>query len=149
MILRFFLYGLFGWCAEIVWTALSDNVERAIEGVKIDVTLAGKTYLWMLPIYGGGGLLFEAVHAAIATQPWILRGAIYIVGCFAIEYVAGWLIKQVSGKIPWDYSARRWHVHGLIRLDYVPVWLVFGFLLEIASRGIAAAEPAVRAAAGG
>ena len=84
----------------------------------------------MLPIYGGGGLLFELVHAAIDGWPWVVRGTVYMVGCFAIEWWSGRALQLASGKIPWDYSYARWNVRGLIRLDYAPVWFAFGLLLE-------------------
>ena len=130
MLIRFLLYGIFGWCAEVVWTASQNAVVALAAGQRIDPRLMGHTYLWMFPIYGVGGLLFELVHRAVADWPWPLRGFVYMLGCFAVEYATGWLIKRVTGTIPWDYSHTRWHVHGLIRLDYIPVWFVFGLLLE-------------------
>jgi uncharacterized membrane protein len=141
---RFVLYGLFGWGAEIVWTALSDIVGALRRGAPVDRRLAGHTYLWMFPIYGAGGLLFELVHRPVADWPWVARGLVYMIGCFVVEYATGWLIKRLSGTIPWDYSAKRWHVHGLIRLDYAPVWFMFGLILESVMRAVNAAAPAVR-----
>jgi hypothetical protein len=139
---HFVAYGLFGWCAEIVWTALYDAVSgtRRAPGdtatrVPLDragrLRLEGKSYLWMLPIYGGGGLLFERAHDALAGQPWLLRGLVYCVGAFAVEAAAGWGLRLATGRIPWDYSyARASALGGAIRLDYAPVWLAFGFALE-------------------
>lgn len=140
--MHFLLYGLFGWLAEIVWTALYDAVSgtRRAPGdthARVKATpaerwrLEGKTYLWMLPVYGAGGLAFERVHALLVRDPWLLRGAIYAVGAFAIEAGAGWILKLVSGRIPWDYSYSRFsRLGGAIRLDYLPVWFTFGLLLE-------------------
>ena len=130
MLISFILYGIFGWCAEIVWTAGQDVAGALASGRSIDWKLQGHTYLWMFPIYGAAGLLFEATHAAVHAWPWVARGTTYMLGCFAVEYVTGWLIQRSTGVIPWDYSDRRWHVHGLIRLDYIPVWFLFGLLLE-------------------
>lgn len=130
MLVPFLVYGVFGWCTEIVWTAGSDAVEAALGRRRFDPRLAGKTYLWMFPIYGLGGLLFEAAHALVGELAWPLRGAIYTVGIFAVEYASGRLIQLLSGAIPWDYSDKRWNVHGLIRLDYAPAWFCFGLLLE-------------------
>ena len=31
---------------------------------------------------------------------------------------------------PWDYSHARRHLHGLIRLDYLPLWAGAGLALE-------------------
>jgi Putative ABC-transporter type IV len=139
---HFFFYGLFGWLAEVVWTALYDAVtgtRRAAGDTHARVAatagerwrLEGTTYLWMLPIYGGGGLVFERVHAAVALWPWYFRGAVYCVGAFAIEAASGWILKWVTGQIPWDYSySRASALGGAIRLDYVPVWFAFGMMLE-------------------
>jgi uncharacterized membrane protein len=137
------LYGIFGWCAEIVWTATSALGDALRRGLRIDRRLMGHTYLWMFPIYGCGGRLFEVVHALARQRPWPLRGVVYMLGCFVVEYAAGWLIQRATGRIPWDYSDSRWHVRGLIRLDYAPVWFVFGLLLERVERVVHAAAPAL------
>jgi hypothetical protein len=147
--MRFFvLFGMFGWLAEIVWTALYDAVSgtRRAPGdshERVPATraerwrLEGRTYLWMFPIYGGGGLLFVRVHEMIAAWPWAARGAVYCVGAFAVEAAGGWILKLTTGRIPWDYSYARWSAFGgAIRLDYAPVWFAFGFMLETVQRFI-------------
>ena len=53
-----------------------------------------------------------------------------MLGIFAVEYAAGWALKRVTGRCPWDYSYARSSVHGYIRLDYAPVWFAFGMMLE-------------------
>jgi uncharacterized membrane protein len=98
----------------------------------------------MFFIYGGGVMLFEIAHAILAPFPWWLRGSVYMVGCFAVEYATGWIIKLLTGTIPWDYSAKRWQVHGLVRLDYAPAWFVFGLLLERVEMLARAVEPVLR-----
>jgi hypothetical protein len=134
MIERAVVYAMFGWCAEIVWTALYDVVVAVRARRGVDWRLAGRTYLWMFPIYGAGGLLFEHAHRLIGAWPWPARGAIYMLGCFAVEYVSGWAIRIATGKVPWDYSYARWNVQGVIRLDYAPVWFTFGMALELIER---------------
>lgn len=141
MLSRLLLYGCFGWCAEIAWTALSDALNALRRGGPVDRGLTGYTYLWMLPIYGGGGLLFEFVHGLVRTAPWAARGLVYMLGCFAVEYAAGWAIQRLTGEIPWDYSTHTLHIHGLIRLDYAPVWFGFGLLLEHVEVFVRAAGP--------
>ncbi len=146
MWIRFLLYGAFGWCTEIVWTAVVGTVEKLAAGEPADMRLAGRTYLWMFPIYAGGGLAFEVVYGLIGQWPWIARGLTYMLGCFAIEYASGWLIRRLTGSVPWDYTQARWGVHALIRLDYAPAWFAFGLLLEVVSRIAHACEPAIRSA---
>jgi uncharacterized membrane protein len=156
-VLRFVAYGLLGWCAEIVWTAsydalsgrrrgVGDTVERVPISRAERLRLAGHTYLWMLPLYGLAALLFEPAHDAVRTLAWPLRGAIYATGIFAVEYAAGWLLRRTIGRCPWDYSYARASVHGLIRLDYAPVWFLFGLLLERAHDVLRAVEGPLRAA---
>jgi uncharacterized membrane protein len=143
--IRFVLYGVFGWCAEIIWTAVSHAAQALRAGQRIDVRLAGQTYLWMFSIYGAGGFAFELTHRLVGGWPWPARGCLYMVGCFVIEYCSGWAIKRLTGSVPWDYSQARWRVHNLIRLDYAPLWFGFGLILELVQRLIDAAEPALRA----
>jgi uncharacterized membrane protein len=127
VVIRFVIYGLLGWCGEIIWTALSEKVTGAQPGWR----LPGTTYLWMFPIYGLIAPLYEPVHNLSRNWPWPARGLVYMLGFFAVEYLSGWLLRRLTGVCPWDYAARtRWHIHGLIRLDYAPVWFAVGLALE-------------------
>src|SRR5260370_22124962 len=100
----------------------------------------------MLPIYGAGGLLFERVHAAVGGWAWPLRGGTYAIGAFAVEAAAGLLLRALTGRCPWDYSYARASVGGVIRLDYAPVWLAFGLMLERVHDTLVAVEAPLRAA---
>lgn len=127
MWLRFILYGLGGWCGEIVWTAMRDRVRGRVA----DWKLRGTTYLWMFPIYGSLALGYEPVHDALRDWPWVARGLGYTLGFFAAEYLSGWLIKRLTGSCPWDYAQwSRFSVNGYIRLDYAPIWFLVGLGLE-------------------
>lgn len=126
MILRFIIYGALGWCGEIVWTATKGK----LGGRQRDWKLRGTTSLWMFPIYGLIAPLYEPAHDAVRAWPWPLRGIIYMLGFWAVEYLTGRALKFLIGACPWDYSHARWHVHGLIRLDYGPVWFLAGLGLE-------------------
>ncbi len=111
-----------------------------------DYRLPATTFLWMYPAYGSLVFIFEPIHNAIVHWPWWWRGTLYVAGCFAVEYALGWGIKRIIGKIPWDYSYARTHIHGLIRLDYTPVWLLFGFVLERLHTAFLAAAPVLQSA---
>ncbi len=127
MLVRFVIYGLLGWCGEIVWTASREKITGRQRGWE----LRGTSYLWMFPIYGLIAPLYEPLHNALRVWPWPARGLVYMLGFFAVEYAAGWLLRTLTGTCPWDYTEHsRWHVHGLIRLDYAPVWFLAGLALE-------------------
>jgi uncharacterized membrane protein len=102
----------------------------------------------MFPIYGGAlTFLYEPTHDAIRSLAWPLRGSIYMIGFFAIEYITGWLLKRLTGSCPWDYSAwSKWSVNGYIRLDYAPIWFLVGIGLEPIHDFLVRLTPAIQSA---
>jgi uncharacterized membrane protein len=85
----------------------------------------------MFPIYGLIAPLYEPIHDAVRAWPLPARAAVYAAGFMLVEYAAGWLLRRLTGVCPWDYTGRaRWHVHGLVRLEYAPLWALFGLALE-------------------
>lgn len=122
MIRRYVLYGLAGWCTEIIWTGIGSMLSG-------DVKLVGRTYIWMFYIYGLA-IFLEPVHDRIRSWPLLLRGGVYTVLIFAIEYSTGFALRKILGVCPWDYSSSRFSVNGLIRLDYAPAWFTAGLLFE-------------------
>ena len=107
---------------EILWTGL-DSLLRG------DTRLTGTTSLWMFPIYGMA-IFLEPFTVLLAAWPWVLRGLVYTLIIFSAEYVTGWWVRTMVGICPWDYSGSPLVVHGLIRLDYAPLWFIVGLLFE-------------------
>lgn len=83
----------------------------------------------MFPIYGLT-ILFEPVHDTIRLWPVWARGSVWMLLCFAVEYLTGWILRTVLGTAPWDYSGAIFNINGLIRLDYAPAWFAAGLLFE-------------------
>lgn len=140
--IRFVLYGLLGWCWEIVWTALPPPFP-------VDWRLRGQSYLWMFPIYGLIAPLYEPIADALraAGVVWPVRGLIYAAGFMIIEGLTGWLIKRLTGSCPWDYTGRaRWQVGGFVRLDYAPIWAALGLALEPLHDALVRLTPAIATA---
>lgn len=73
---------------------------------------------------------FEPLHETLRPLPWVVRGLIYVVCIWCIEYIAGWTLRRMVGVCPWDYTDCHHHFQGLISWDYLPIWFVFGFVLE-------------------
>jgi uncharacterized membrane protein len=93
-----------------------------------DGRLMGWSSLWMLPIWGCAFLTCDVMGRRFAKRSvsWPVRAAFYVLFCFALEYVSGAAIRACVGRSPWDYSAARWNLHGLIRVDYAPLWAICG-----------------------
>jgi uncharacterized membrane protein len=141
MLVRFVLYGLGGWCGEVVFTALSESLPRR------DWRLVGHSYLWMFPIYGLLAPLYEPLHDLIRSAPLLGRAVVWSLGFTAVEYATGRAIERVSGRCPWDYVAagQRFAINAYIRWDYFVVWALVGLALEPAHDFLVRLTPAIRA----
>jgi len=118
---RFLIYGLAGWIAETLFTGLGSLL-------KGDLTMRSWTYIWMFPIYGLM-LLLEPVHQRIRALPVVSRGGVYTVIIFTIEYTTGWILRELIGSCPWNYTGP-YAINGLITLSFIPVWFIGGLLFE-------------------
>lgn len=129
---NFAVYGLAGWCSEIVATGIRSR------GRDRNWRLTGTTYLWMLPIYGGGALAFEPVLEALRSRgvPLPARAVVWTAAVYGLEAASGEVLRAVTGEVPWDYSRPRGgkgvplHWRGLVRPAYAPVWALVGMGFE-------------------
>jgi uncharacterized membrane protein len=116
------LYGCLGLLGEVFFTAADSLIQK-------NWNATGKTYLWMLPIYGFSALGFEAMASHLAW-PFYLKALLYVVTIYAIEASTGWAIKRLIGTIPWDYGKSPWTPGGLINLKMAPYWLILALLID-------------------
>lgn len=121
MAVNFLLCGVIGWCMEIIWTAF-DKFRRR------EMKLMGNTSVLMFPIYGMAAL-FEPIMKLVKKQSAVIRGIVYMVCIFTIEYTSGTFLKR-RNICPWDYSRAKYNVNGVIRLDYAPLWFAAGLIFE-------------------
>jgi hypothetical protein len=118
-------YGAAGSLMESVFT--SAGLSRNAGALRP----SGPATRWMALIYALALPLFEPVHDRLRRHPAWFRGALYALGILAVEGVTGWAFRRATGCCPWDYSGRtRWHVAGLVRLDYAPFWALAGLGVE-------------------
>ena len=113
---RAIAYGVLGLATELAFTGL--------------VRRRPRTSLWVFPIYALARPLYEPVHDALRGRSPGVRGLVYAFGFGGIEYAGGRALRAARGAAPWDYSHARWHLHGLARADYLPLWGLYGLALE-------------------
>ena len=123
MVKKFLIFGVLGWCAEILWTGFCSLLSG-------DSALTAKTYLWMFPIYGLGALAEPLFLAFRKYCPLWQRCGFYVLCIFTVEFLTGALLQLMTGACPWDYGDRMFSVMGFIRLDYAPLWAILGFFFE-------------------
>jgi Putative ABC-transporter type IV len=114
---RSLAYGLSGWAVDSVFVAAHTGRRRP-------------SSLLNAPVYALARPLFEPAHDRLRGRPVALRAGVYGAGILAVEYAAGRLMRRLLGKAPWDYGGAQFAVDGLCRLDYLPLWGVFGLALE-------------------
>lgn len=118
---NFLICGLTGWCMEIIFTSIGAFRKK-------DLRLIGQTSLWMFPIYGLAAFI-KPLYKLIKKAPALIRGSIYSLGIFCVEYLSGSILKK-HHLCPWDYSSSPLNINGVIRLDYAPFWMAAGLLFE-------------------
>ena len=122
MLKRFIIYGLIGWSMEIIWTGSGSFF------LSKDITLHAYTNLWMFFIYGSAVFL-EPVHDVISGWRWPLRGVIWVVIIWGMEYTSGILMTYLLGINPWTYTGP-FAIDGIVRVDYAPAWFIAGLIFE-------------------
>ena len=106
---------------EICFTAL-DSLRRR------DKRLKGHTSLWMFPIYASAALL-KPLFWLLKGKPVVIRGLSYASLILGGEYLAGSLLAKWE-NCPWDYTRSQWHIKKIVRLDYLPYWVLAGLFFE-------------------
>lgn len=118
---NFAICGLTGWCMEIIFTSLGSFRKK-------DMTLMGNTSIWMFPIYGMASII-GVLYPFLQKFPPLFRSGLYGVGILSFEYLSGSFLKKYK-LCPWDYSKAKMNINGLIRLDYLPLWMGAGMIFE-------------------
>jgi len=106
---------------EVLWTGLGALKSKNFK-------LSSTTSLWMFFIYGMV-IFLEPFFRLTAGFNFLLRGLIYAALILTGEFITGMILKRVD-FCPWDYSTTRYHVKGIIRLDYIPAWAAAGLIFE-------------------
>ncbi len=131
LLFKFCAYVMFGFTMEVFFVAISNVADGSISGR--DKYLEGKTYLWMVPVYGFL-LLFvlEPLIAKVASYGILSRFAVYGVAIAFFEGLTGFVYDKLLGFCPWDYSSSKWKVHprGYTKLTIIPAWGVAGLVIE-------------------
>ena len=115
---RFLAYGLAGWAVDSLFVWVHTGRRRPSSLVNV-------------PVYGLAQPLFEPLHGRMRHRPLALRGLVYGAGILGVEYASGRLLRRLLGSAPWDYGEAPLGIDGgLVRLDYLPIWGIFGLGLE-------------------
>ncbi|KAF3708546.1 Transmembrane protein 229b [Channa argus] len=124
-LVRLYVYALHGCLCEVAFTAVLDWCCTQ------DRRLAGHSSLWALPMYATAIYLIEGLRDCLLArhQPLPVRLTAYTVFIYLWEFSWGSGLRLL-GACPWDYSAYRYNLGGLVTLEYALPWAVAAFLAE-------------------
>lgn len=125
----FLSFGCIGITTEIIFTSFSDSIISYLDSSNFDMKLVGHSYFWMFFIYGLIAILFPPVYKKVKGFFIVYRLILYATVIFFIEFISGFILDQIIGKCPWQYS-NKFSIYGYIRLDYLFFWMGFGYLVE-------------------
>lgn len=108
----FFIVGSFlGYLLETLWY-------RRLRGKWI--CRKGVIYGPFSPIYGIAAAVFSKMFWKVKSVKYLFLG-----GCIlgsAFEYLCGFLQEKILGTKSWDYSKKRFQLHGRICLEFAFYW---------------------------
>lgn len=125
-VLFFFFYSIIGWISEVIYCYIKDK----------KFTNRGFLFGPVCPIYGTGAL------SMLITLSWckdirigkILIGPVLVffigvVVCDIVEYLTSFLMEKLFHARWWDYSKKKFNLHGRICLEHSCYWGIFSVLL--------------------
>ncbi len=116
MLARVLAYGVLGYATEFAFTVAAGRPKLPS--------------LWMLPLYGLAAPLFPQVRERVRRRPVVARAPAYGLAFIAVEYASGRALRRAFGAAPWSYEGARFAIDGVTRLDYLPLWALYGLALE-------------------
>lgn len=122
-------FACFGITCEVFFVAFTNFFTNTSIDDKPLWALAGMSYVWMAPIYMLIPIIAGFLFKKMRKLPLVARLLIYTTLIWAVEFVAGFLLDQLTGSCPWEYKTG-WHIMGYIRLDYGPAWMFFAWCVE-------------------
>jgi hypothetical protein len=117
------LYGHLGILLEFYFTAVGSLLKK-------NWRATGSSYLYMLPIYGFTALLFEVIGARL-PWPFYLKGFVYVPVIYGVEAFSGYVLRLLTGSVPWEYKHSKWAPAGLVELRYAGFWYVLALVFEL------------------
>lgn len=91
---------------------------------------AGYTSIWSLFIYSIGVFVNERLYLRMrGSVPAVARGVVYVCWVYLWEYCTGYALDLAQAR-PWNYTELSYNIHGLIALEFAPLWYAASLLSE-------------------
>ena len=120
ILLLFFIYSMIGWLCESIYCSVP--AKKFINRGFLNGPLC--------PVYGVGGLLVIWLLTPVqGSLPLLFLAGVLVTSL--VEYVTGFLLETLFHTKWWDYSRKRWNIHGRVCLQNS---LLFGVMSVLVMR---------------
>ncbi|KAL1425593.1 hypothetical protein MTO96_019022 [Rhipicephalus appendiculatus] len=116
---RLYLYALHGYLVEVTFTAVWDLLATG------NPELRGYSSVWSLGVYSACCIGMEKISFFMQTIPLPARAVAHTCWIYVWEFTTGSLLRKI-GACPWNYEQFRYNFHGLVTLEYAPLWFMCG-----------------------
>ncbi|HCM81922.1 TPA: hypothetical protein DIS60_00950 [Patescibacteria group bacterium] len=114
-IIYFLFFSMIGWILDSTSCTISKG------------KFVNSGYFWELPLcpmYGFGGVALILLTAYFQSYPFIITIIISALMLTIIEYIGGVFCISVLKERLWDYSHRKWNLHGHIDVFHGICWII-------------------------
>ncbi len=127
--LMFIKFATFGVATEVFFTSVYENAKKLKNKQSLDWSLKGYSFIWMFFIYGLIPFIAPLLIKIFYGMPYLVELFLYSIIILLIEYISGFILKKITGQCPWHYE-EGYHLHHLIRFDFIPFWMIFSGLVK-------------------
>ena len=127
----FFFLGMFGVMMELLFVAFRDLLRD-----KNSLCLRGDISIWMFLVYAIGLTYgFDLIKYLIPQDT--IRYLSYPFWIWLVEIVVAYPLSKINVRL-WNYNylPDKLHWKGFISFVHYPVWVLFGFLVELVKMSI-------------
>ena len=116
----FMIYSFFGWCIESIYRSICEK----------KIINTGFLYGIVCPIYGIGAIIMILLLDGIKDNIFLL----FITGFVILsiwEYIVSVLLELVFKRKYWDYSDKKFNIHGRVCLLNSIFWGILGIIFTL------------------
>lgn len=116
--LLFMIYSFVGWCFECIHMAITTK----------EVVNRGFLNGPYIPVYGVGLTLITLLLSRFKSNFLLLLFlSIFVIG--VVEYLAGYFLEKIFKIRWWDYSNRKFNLHGRVCLNTMTIFITGAMLI--------------------
>lgn len=117
--LVFIAFSFIGWCSEVLYVGIFSEHKFVNRGF---------LYGPLCPIYGFGGMAILCLPTKILNSwGWLFLCSMVL--ATVVEYFTSWLLEKMFHTLWWDYSDKKFNLHGRVCLLNAILFGAMGILV--------------------